>query len=259
MPLTKADIQDINNAVKSGDIDDARMILELSDDPRAPGMLAKLNAKYPPAPQKGSRPSPAAQQSRPSNSAATDELTEIKALIAQRRYDEAEERLWASTHPDAGDLLKKIALVRSTQSAAKPAAINSSPSKTIVKAKSFSPSRTYGLVAGVAVLLVIIVGGAFLAYSQRDTRTLDEKIEGQLMSVCFYVAVNADSIVKAHLTDDQIIRACAREVRYVMNQYPVAMAQCYDDSGDDDDKWLGCMSDEQSIFSMQYFIEEING
>jgi hypothetical protein len=48
--MTRADIQQINDAVKNGNINAARNLLRASDDPRAMGMLDRLNAKYPPPP-----------------------------------------------------------------------------------------------------------------------------------------------------------------------------------------------------------------
>lgn len=48
--LKKADIEQINEAVRGGNINAARRILRESDDPRAKDMLTKLNAKYPPPP-----------------------------------------------------------------------------------------------------------------------------------------------------------------------------------------------------------------
>jgi hypothetical protein len=99
MPFTKADIRDATLLFKAGNIEATRRILNgSSDDPRARMLLAKFEARFPSQTRVVSQP--------------TDEMTEIKRLIRQKKFDAAEMVLSASNHPNASRLLKKIALMK---------------------------------------------------------------------------------------------------------------------------------------------------
>jgi hypothetical protein len=89
MTLTRTDLKEAALLLKAGKIDIVREILSGSDDPRAVAALAKLNARFAPE--------------------IKDELAEIKQLIRQKRFAEAEAMLRASSHPKARHLLEKLA------------------------------------------------------------------------------------------------------------------------------------------------------
>lgn len=262
MPMTKEQFEEIKTLVASRDpsqIAQAKRKLRTIDDDRAQKMLTSLEEKYPtPA-----RERVTSTKTGPAKTAAADDLAEVKSLIAQKKYDEAEALLWASDAPEAADLLKKLTLVRSVQPGAAKVAGSSAAAplsgfQVKTKEKPQSSKAPILLASVVAICLVLVIGIAALAYSQRDTRTLTQKIEDQLIHVCFFASLRVEGVVEAHLTDDQTIRACTGEVDYVISMYPVAMTKCYEQAGEDEVAWLNCMSDEESIFSMQYFIREIN-
>ena len=106
MALTKADLRDATLLIKAGRVDAARRLLSHCNDPRAVSLLLKLDARFPLQPRTESRP--------------RDEFAEIKRLIVQKKFDEAETLLRASSHPKARVLLDKLTLKRSTMEAPAP-------------------------------------------------------------------------------------------------------------------------------------------
>jgi hypothetical protein len=99
MSLTKEDIKDATLLLKAGNVDAARRILRSSNDPRAIALLAKFEARFPSE----------SRVAQPNN-----DLTEVKRLIMQKKFDAAETLLRASNHPHASRLLQKIAIMKST-------------------------------------------------------------------------------------------------------------------------------------------------
>jgi hypothetical protein len=107
MTLTRTDLKDAALLLKAGKIDLVRQILASSNDPRAIVLLDKLDARF------GPRRSVA--------HASNDDLAEIKQLIVQKRFAEAEVLLRASRHPKAGYLLEKLAQKTSSAQASQKA------------------------------------------------------------------------------------------------------------------------------------------
>jgi hypothetical protein len=101
MSLTRNDLKDAALLLKAGKIDIVREILSSSSDPRAMALLAKLDARV-------------ALQAAP---APKDELDDIKQLIRQKRFAEAEVMLRASSHPKASHLLEKLVTKTSSNTA----------------------------------------------------------------------------------------------------------------------------------------------
>lgn len=272
--LKKADIEQINEAVRSGNINAARRILTESDDPRAKEMLAKLNAKHPPprmapdADRSAARKSteeklpwdedapkpvrPVSTLKRPAPAAPADPLTEAKRLIALKDYDAAEKLLWDSDDPAAGDLLRKLALVRSAVTNIEPGKA-SLPAKPKVKKSSASP--LLGFLAAL-LLVVIIGGGVFLFMKQKEAAELPDKIYDQLLSVCLDLALNnADA---ARLSNDDLGHACQSIAREYMATYPTIAEQCYLESGGGILEWYGCDARDNTEFNYQYLVDAVN-
>jgi hypothetical protein len=136
--MNQADIQQINDAIKNGNINAAKRLLREADDPRAAAMLDKLNKKYPtqhtgtlPPPKSTAFPmtkasAPAPLPVKPKVKAAPDrfanvdtipspdDMAPIKLAILEKRYDDAESLLILSDHPDAEKLRERLASVRSS-------------------------------------------------------------------------------------------------------------------------------------------------
>lgn len=94
MPLTKMDLKDALLLLKAGNIDAAREILSSSNDPRAVALLTKLDARVP--------------REASTENTAEDELSEVKRLIAKKKFDAAEALLRDSNHPKAKRILQKV-------------------------------------------------------------------------------------------------------------------------------------------------------
>jgi hypothetical protein len=100
MPLTKSDLNDATLLLKAGNTDAVRRILVGSNDPRAIAILKKLDARF----SLESQHAPAPQ----------DDLSEIKRLLMQKKFNEAETLLRASHHPKAKRLLQRIARMKAS-------------------------------------------------------------------------------------------------------------------------------------------------
>jgi hypothetical protein len=141
--MKQADIDQINESVRNGNINAARRLLEDSDDPRASKMLVKLNEKFPPPPMHPSvvskplskptsqfapkplpqiTPAPAAKSSitKPKKELPTalrlnddeNDIEAIKLAIREKRYDDAEALLVLSDHPEADKLRDRLGAIR---------------------------------------------------------------------------------------------------------------------------------------------------
>ena len=99
MPLTKADLRDAALLLKAGNAHAARRILSGSNDPRAIELLDKLDARFPVEPRVAAKPN--------------NDLAEVKRLIAQKKFSEAETLLRSSNHPNAKRFLQRIAHMKS--------------------------------------------------------------------------------------------------------------------------------------------------
>lgn len=133
MPLTPADKQQVDNYLKSNQPHLAKVLLErhLKDEPfdeSARKVLGKIKARYPepttpppafttPAPIRQTTPAPAIKPKKelpPTSFTPTDEndMEAIKALIRDKRYDDADALLVLSDHPDADKLRERLAALR---------------------------------------------------------------------------------------------------------------------------------------------------
>jgi hypothetical protein len=119
--LTRADKEQIDAYINSGQVHLARRMLEESDDPKAAQVLTKLNQKYPPSaapsftpPPPLARPAAPLKAQSPAPTAAADDMEDAKRAIREKRYDDAEALLILSDHPDAPKLLERLAIVRSS-------------------------------------------------------------------------------------------------------------------------------------------------
>jgi hypothetical protein len=142
--MTREDIDDLNAFVKAGRIDDARGLLMRLDGEKAAAALKRLNEKYPPT----SKPLPS----------KSDPIAEAKRLIAQKDYDQAEKLLWESDDPAAGDLLRKLTLVRAAGTQASPEMrSNEKTPKTKTGNKSGRKLLLYALLVVLFVLVVAVL------------------------------------------------------------------------------------------------------
>lgn len=124
MPLTRADKIQIDEYIQTGQIHNARRMLEDNrDDPQAAKALEKFNLKYPPTATRSS-PMPAAPRpvvpvkESPAFASPTltdlapdmprDEMTDVRLAIKERRYDDARALLILSDHPDADKMLNRL-------------------------------------------------------------------------------------------------------------------------------------------------------
>lgn len=123
MPLNRADKEQIDAYIHSGQIHLARRMLQESDDPKAAKVLEKLDARYP-APSNGAftasvTPSdPVSLKSAPVFASPTltdlapdlprDEMSDVRLAIKERRYDDARALLVLSDHPDADKMLERL-------------------------------------------------------------------------------------------------------------------------------------------------------
>jgi hypothetical protein len=125
MPLTRADKLQIDEYISTGQIHNARrMLQDNQDDPQAAKALEKFNQKYPPTATRPI-PMPAAIpvkavpfKSPPAFASPTltdlapdlprDEMADVRLAIKERRYDDARALLVLSDHPDADKMLERL-------------------------------------------------------------------------------------------------------------------------------------------------------
>jgi hypothetical protein len=231
--MTRDDVDALNAFVKAGHIDEARALLEGMDGEKAASALKRLNDRYPPAPSKVKSPS-----------VKGDPLAEAKRLIILKEYDQAEALLWESDDPAAGELLRKLTLVKS-------AGAKDAPMNNPIKARQIAKPSTGRLVRWgvIAALLILIIGGGIYLYWRSET--YPERLREQVTDVCLRVAITVRER-EQYRSDNAIVAACEREVDDVFSRNVIAMSQCYDSIGTDYYAWLDCMADKGTTFSMQY-------
>lgn len=122
MPLTRADMEQIDAYIKAGDIRLARRMLEDNqDDPRAVKALVKFNQQHPPQSPPVHRPAPVMPPRVPTAPVLAsptltdlapdlprDEMADVRIAIKERRYDDARALLVLSDHPDADKMLERL-------------------------------------------------------------------------------------------------------------------------------------------------------
>lgn len=132
MPLTRADQIQIDEYIQTGQIHNARrMLQENQDDPRAVKALAKFNQKYPsnathPVPTPAARrPAAVPVKAAPAFASPTltdlapdipsNEMTDIRLAIKESRFDDARAMLILSDHPDADKMLERLSHLGGTE------------------------------------------------------------------------------------------------------------------------------------------------
>lgn len=155
MPMTRDDVDDLNALVKAGRIDEARALLMRLDGEKAQSALKRLNERYPPASK--------------AVSPKSDPIAEAKRLIAQKDYDAAEALLWESDDPAAGELLRKITLVRAAGAKASPEMRldEKKPMKAQAANKSGRKLLLYALLLVLFVLVVTVLMPAIDSMNQQ--------------------------------------------------------------------------------------------
>lgn len=137
MPLTRADKEQVDNYLKGNQPHLAKLVLErhLKDEPfdeSARKVLGKIKARYPepttpppafttpapsPAPIRQTAAAPIVKPKKelpPTSFTPSDEsdIEGIKALIRDKRYDDADALLVLSDHPEAEKLRERLAALR---------------------------------------------------------------------------------------------------------------------------------------------------
>lgn len=259
-PMTKAQFEEIKALVATREpskIEQAKRLLRGIDDDRARSMLATLEERFP-TPAR----TPITSAKKGPAKAPADDLDEVRRLIAQKRFDEAETLLWKSNAPEAGDLLKKIALVRGAQPATR--ATSTAPavapiSGFQVKAKD-KPKTSSGMVAFAAVVgtlfvLGVIAVGVILFQQQKEKEEKPGKIYLQLYGVCYYLALDEHDLSE-YQSEDMLTAACELTAEEFMTNYPSTAEYCYDHTAGVKDYvgWFGCDAENSDKLNVQYIV-----
>jgi hypothetical protein len=243
MPFSRSDYDRITALIKGKKIDEAKRILREIKDPRAQVMLDRLLEKYP--------------DSAPAR-ASGDPLTEVKSLIAQKRYNEAEELLWGIDNPEADVLLRKLKLVQGTQT---PATKSTGVSPEIapvsgfqLKAKEKPPSKSNPLrtVLIIAVVGLLVVCGALFYNMQQVSQAAAREIGMQfdMQEVCYEVYRDDFS----HIDSDSFYDACKEEAESIIIFYRATVERCYKEWEDETYKEIVCLADGGAEFSGTYIM-----
>lgn len=234
-PMTRDDVDALNMFVKAGRIDRARALLESLDGEKAASALKRLNERYPPAAPKALSPK-------------GDSITEAKRLIAARDYDAAEKLLWESDDPAAGELLRKLALVRS-------AGANPVPGQSPVPVKSKEkPKSHYVRNIFIACLLAVVVScGTLLFVLNQQSAAFGRELSigFALRRVCIEAFLDDYA---GKLTTDQFYDGCTEEVESMTIQYRATVNRCYDAWSDETFKLMECLVDGGAKFSGVYML-----
>jgi hypothetical protein len=227
--MTRDDVDDLNMFVKAGRIDEARALLMRLDGEKAQNALQRLNERYPP-------------------SAKGDLIAEAKRLIAQKDYDAAEALLWDSDDPTAGELLRKLALVRS-------AGVKASPGQPTVsmKPKEKPGSHRVRNLFIVFVLAVVVGCGALLFVVNQQSASIANEINISfaLRRICIDAYLDEYA---GKLTTDQFYDGCTKEVESMMIKYTATVDRCYATWSDEQYKMTECLVDGGAKFSGVYML-----
>lgn len=259
MPFTKSDFEAVSALVKAGKIEQAKAKLIAAKDPRADVMLAKILEKYPDSPAVSSPSQKRSTASAPAANPSSDALTQVKSLIAQKRYDEAEELLWSINDPEADVLLRKLKAVQSAQPASSPAVPTTAPVSGFQlkpKAKETPRSTASSMARAVLVVLTVSLCGIaalMIANFQQQQAEINNEMSMKyaLNRVCFEVFWEDyfDQLGAARFND-----ACDEEIESMVTLYRATVERCYREWKDETYKLLVCLADGGAKFPTVYML-----
>lgn len=248
MPLTKEQFEDIKALVATrepANIERAKRTLRSIDDDKTRTMLASLEAKYPTPTRErvtSIKKGPAA--------APVDDLSEIKSLIAQKKYDEAEALLWESKSLEAADLLRKLTLVRGAQPGTAKAVSVTPTAPVPQKANSSSTSNRPRnlLLFTVACIMAGFVGLFGISAIQQYLNRIPLRLE----SVCRDMYSDGWIFDKEY-TYAQLALGCKYIAIDIMDTQGEEARYCFDAFGETDKRFADCL-DEQVVYFYRPYI-----